>query len=122
MHRWIARYLLLVALVGTFGPLVRAATTAPPHACCVRKALHHCHDSVGAEAEQLEIRDAGCCGNSCNRAVVTLRWAHARCSAATSVAQNVEAYLGQSTAVSPKTKITSFQSTRGPPNTSIALS
>jgi hypothetical protein len=120
MHRWIARYLLLVALVGTFGPLARAATTAPPHACCVRKALHHCHDSGGLETEQLVIRGTDCCNHECCRAVTSARWAHARPSAAASFAQNVEAYLDRSTPVSPNTEVSSFQSARAPPLFSIA--
>jgi hypothetical protein len=120
MHRWIARFLLLVALGGTFGPLARAATTAPPHACCVRKPLHHCHASVGVETEQLVIRSADCCNHECCRAITGARWAHARLSAATSFTQSVEAYLDRSTPVSPTTEFSTFQSTRAPPRFSIA--
>jgi hypothetical protein len=120
MHRWIARFLLLVALLGPFGPLARAATTAPPHACCVRKALHHCHDSVALETEQLVIRGAACCNHECCCAVTSARWAHARSSAATSFAQNVEAYLDRSTPASPNTEFSTFQSARAPPYFSIA--
>src|SRR5712671_1564076 len=120
MHRWIARYLLLVALVGTFGPLARAATTAPPHACCVRKALHHCHDSVGLKTEQLVIRDSGgCCNNSCRRAVVTIRWAHAP-TAGISWARRSEPYRNQSSTASQSTIRSHFHSSRAPPYSSIS--
>jgi len=119
MHRWIARFLLLVALVGTFGPLALGATTAPPHACCVRKALHHCHDSAGLETEQLVIRDSGCCNNNSSRAVVTIRWAHAP-TAGISWARRSEPYRNQSSTASPSTIRSHFQSSRAPPYSSIS--
>jgi len=118
MHRWIARFLMLVALVGTFGPLVRAATAAPPHACCVRKALHRCHDS-DLETEQLVIRAADCCNNNCGRAVVTSRWAHAP-TPGISCTQRSEPYRSQSSIAAPRTICSHFQSTRAPPYYSIA--
>jgi hypothetical protein len=51
MRRLTARLLLLFALAGTFVPPALAATAAPPHACCIRKAAHQCHGS-GPEADQ----------------------------------------------------------------------
>jgi hypothetical protein len=123
MHRLTARLLLFFALVGNLAPLVLAATT-PAHACCVRKAVHHCHDSLDSEqvseAGQLTIRDAGACNHDCCRAVTTARWAHAQPPAAISFAQQVEAYLDQSNPVSPSTEPTSFESTRAPPHLSRA--
>jgi hypothetical protein len=124
MHRLIARFLLLVALVGNLAPLALAAAASPPHACCVRKAVHHCHDSVASdqiqEAGQPVIRGTSCCNHDCCRALTTSRWAQAQQPTATSFAQNVEAYLGQSIPVSPTTAVSSFQSTRAPPHISIA--
>jgi len=114
MHRLIARFLLLVALVGNFAPLALAATAAP-HACCVRKAAHRCHDSLAAQAGQLVIHDAACCHHDCCRAVTTARWAHAQSPASAPFVQNVEAYLGQSNPVLSNMEVPRFQSTRAPP-------
>jgi hypothetical protein len=111
MHRLIARFLLLVALAANLGPLASAIGAAPLHACCIRKA-HQCHDS---ESEQLIIRDASCCSHDCGRAITTSQWAQAQPLAAAAFAQDVNAYLSESTQVSPNTEALSFQSTRGPP-------
>jgi hypothetical protein len=121
MHRLIAKFLLLVALVGNLGPLALAATAAP-HACCIRKAVHHCHDSLASPSEtgKLVIREAYNCNHDCCRAVTTARWAQAQPSAAASFVQNIEAYLGHSNPVSPSTEPASFQSTRAPPHLSVA--
>jgi hypothetical protein len=121
MHRQIAKSLLFVALVGNFVPLALAATAAP-HACCIRKAVHHCHNSLASPSEtgQLVIREASNCNHDCCRAVTTARWAQAQPSAAASFVQNIESYLGQYHPVSPSTEPTSFQSTRAPPQFSVA--
>jgi hypothetical protein len=123
MQRLIARFLLLTALVGNLAPLSLAAS-ARPHACCIRKAVHRCHDSGVSEgfseAAQLVIRDSSTCNHDCCRAVTTAQWAHARPTASTSRAQIVEAYLGQSNPASPNTEVFGFQSTRAPPIFSIA--
>jgi len=121
--RTIARFLLLMALVANFAPLALVAATAAPHACCVRKAAHRCHDSLvseqaskqASEAGQLIIHDAACCNHDCCRALTTARWAHAQSPASASFMQNVEAYLGQSTPVTPNREVSRFQSTRAPP-------
>jgi hypothetical protein len=119
MQRLIARFLLLAALVGNLAPLALAATAAP-HACCIRKAAHHCHDPLTSEqlseSGQLVLRDAPNCNHDCCHAVTTARWAHAQSSASTPFVQNVEAYLGASNPVSPTTVPASFQSTRAPPS------
>jgi hypothetical protein len=123
MHRLIARSLLLVALVGNFAPLALAATAAP-RACCIRKTVHHCHDSLGhdslasapiSDSGQLVIRDVGTCNHDCCRAVPTDRWAQAQPPAAASFVRHVEAYLGQSNPVFPNAGLFRFQSTRAPP-------
>jgi hypothetical protein len=120
MHRWIARFLLLVAFAGNLAPLALAATAAPPHACCVRKAVHPCHNSLAAETGQLVIRASDCCNHNCGRAVIPVRWARAQPPVATSFAQDVEAYLRQLSPASPNTELCRFQSTRAPPHFSIA--
>jgi len=115
MHRWIAKFLLSAALVGNFGPLAQAAMAAPPHACCVRKSVHHCHDSLSSKTEQPAIRDAGCCANRCGHAAITIRWAHTP-AAGTSWAQTAESYVGRSIAAHLDSPNTRFESTRAPPH------
>jgi hypothetical protein len=119
MHRLTARFLLLFALAGTFAPLALAATAAPPHACCLRKAAHQCHGS-GPETDQRAIQDTGCCNHDCGRAVTTSQWAHAQPLATTFTAQIIEARLAESRPDSPITKLFSSRSTRAPPQVSIA--
>jgi hypothetical protein len=65
MHRLTARFLLLLALVGNLAPLALAATAPPPRACCLRKGVHSCHDSLASDSGQLVIRDASCCDHDC---------------------------------------------------------
>jgi hypothetical protein len=124
MHRLTARLLLFFALVGNLAPLALAATAAPPHACCVRKTAHHCHDSLASESVsetgQLVIRDANCCNGDCGRAVTTAQWAHAQSPAGAFDAPPVETHLSQLDLVSPNAKFCRFASTRAPPHFSIA--
>jgi hypothetical protein len=124
MHRLTARLLLFFALVGSLAPLALAATAAPPHACCVRKAVHPCHDSLASESVsetgQLVIRDANCCNGDCGRAVTTAQWAHAQSLAGTFDAPPVETHLGQPYLDSPNAKVFRFESTRAPPQFSLA--
>src|ERR1035438_1129938 len=75
MHRLTARLLLFLALAGSLAPLA-LAVTAPTHSCCLRKGIHHCHDSLASESGQPVIQDASCCRGDCYRAVTTARWAH----------------------------------------------
>jgi hypothetical protein len=118
MRRLTARFLLLFALVGTFAPLALAATAAPEHACCLRKGVHQCHGSV-PESDQRSIRDSCRYHNGC-RAVATSQWAHAQPSMIAPVAPNVEARIAESHTASPDAKRFSSQSTRAPPQISIA--
>jgi len=119
MQRLTARLLLLFALVGTFVPLALAATAAPPHACCIRKA-HHCHDSAVADSEQLAIRSAGCCDHDCGRAVATSQWAYPQPGLTAACAENVHARIAESQSSTPVANLYASQSTRAPPQISIA--
>jgi hypothetical protein len=118
MHRLTARILLFIALVGTLAPLALSAAT-PIRACCVRKAVHHCHGALASEqiseTGQLLVNDSSCCNHDCGRAVTAPQWAQAEPPAATTFAPNVEAYLSQSPQVDPNTELSRFQPTRGPP-------
>jgi hypothetical protein len=115
MHRLTARLLLLFALLGHLVPVAMASTAAPLHACCLRKGIHHCQDSLGVETEQPVIRDSSCCKGGCCRAVTTAQWAHAQPVATAIFAPNVEAYVGQSNSVSHHADVSRFQSARAPP-------
>src|SRR5215831_18486216 len=73
MQRLTARLLLLFALAGTFVPVAMQALASPPHACCLRKAVHRCHTQ--AASQDPVVSDAGCCHHDCCRAVTTAQWA-----------------------------------------------
>jgi len=119
MHRLTARLLLLLAFVGTLAPLALAATAAPEHACCLRKGVHLCHGSA-PESDQRSIRDASCCNHDGCRAATTSQWAHAQPTTTAAFVQDVEARIGESRTATPAAKRFSLQSTRAPPQTSIA--
>src|SRR5262249_47299073 len=76
MQRITARFLLLMALLGTVVPIAMQAKATPPHACCLRKGPHQCHESAAAHSERPVLRDAGCCNHNSGRAVTSSHWAH----------------------------------------------
>src|ERR1700683_5487125 len=114
MHRLTARLLLFFALVGSLVPVAVAATTSV-RACCLRKGVHHCQDSVASDSDQPVIRDASCCNRGCGRALTTHRWAQAQPLAVYSFARNVEAYLGRPSLISANREVSRYRSTRAPP-------
>jgi hypothetical protein len=58
MNRWTARVLLLLLLMGEFGPVALAISASAPHACCMRKPMRHSgHES----AFQSACQDHRCC-------------------------------------------------------------
>lgn len=118
MQRLTARLLVLFALVGNLLPLALAATSAPAHACCVRK-THHCHESASAEStvpesEQLSIRAAEC-GHECCRAATTSQWASLQAPASLITIQHVEARVADLHLAAPTVAPAASQSTRAPP-------
>jgi hypothetical protein len=117
MQRLTARLLLLFALVGTFVPLALAVTAAPPHACCLRKAAHQCH---GSDPDERAIRGNSCCNQNYRRAVTTSQWAHARSTLASLSLRTVEARLAKSRVQAPTNGLFASQSTRAPPQLSLA--
>jgi len=71
MHRLTARVLLVLLLVGLFVPVALAIAAAPPHACCVRKAMH------GRSSHDSEFNGPpGCCQHDCCRTLTVSHWAH----------------------------------------------
>jgi hypothetical protein len=117
MQRLIAQFLLLFALVGTFVPLSLAVTTAPPHACCVRKAVHQCH---GSESGQRTIGSTSCCSHDCGRAVATSRSVHVQSPLKLDGPLSLDTHIAESTSRAPVTILYASQSTRAPPQVSIA--
>lgn len=117
MQRLTPRFLLLFALIGTFVPLALAVTAAPPHACCLGKSVHRCH---GSDPDERVIRGNSCCNKNYNRAVITSQWAHPQSSLASFYVQTIESRLAQSRAEAPANELLSSQSTRAPPQLSIA--
>jgi len=123
MQRLTARFLLLFALVGTFVPLALAATAAPLHSCCLRKAAHQCHgvsNAAGNEADQRAIRGTGCCNHDCCRALTTSQSADAQPPLAPVFAPNVESYAAAPDSRKPTTNLFASQSARAPPRISLA--
>ena len=114
MYRLTAGLLLSFALVGNLAPLALAATSAQPHACCVRKA-HHCHDSAVLESDQFVIRDASCCNHDCCRAAISAPWAHPQSQAAALVLQPINANVAGVQPDAVANDSAEFQSTRAPP-------
>ena len=92
MRRLTARLLLLFALAGTFVPPALAATAAPPHACCIRKAAPQCHGSR-PEADQRTVHSTSCCNQGCGRGVTTSWSAYPESSLAVAVADHVDVRL-----------------------------
>ena len=117
MQRLTARFLLLLALVGTFVPLALAVTAEPPHACCLRKSAHQCH---GSDPDERAIRGNSCCKQNYSRAVTTSQWAHPQSSLASLSAQIIEAHISHSRAEIPVSSPFSSQSARAPPQLSLA--
>jgi len=73
MHRLTARLLLVFLLVGTFAPVALAVSSAPPpHACCMRKAMHH------DEAPQTELRSVDNGHHNCCGPLTVAHWAQPR--------------------------------------------
>src|SRR5271169_1905152 len=121
MHRLTARLLLFLALAGNLVPLAPAATAAPPHACCLRKGVHHCQDSLTPESEQLVIRDASCRNRDCRRAVTTAQWAYAQPKSIAFILPAITARLTGTEPNSPSNASAEFESSRAPPVRSSSL-
>jgi hypothetical protein len=119
MQRLTARLLLLLTLGGTVIPLALAATTAPPHACCLRKA-HKCHDSTASESNQLALRSTGCCNQDCCHAVTTSQSACPQPGITSAFAQNVDLHTPGLRSSAPAAALIASQSTRAPPQVSLA--
>ena len=115
-----ARFLLSFAIGGAFVPLVLAAATAPPHACCIRQAAHQCHGSFAA-TDQRAVRDTSCCRQDCCRAVRTSYSAPPQPRLASVLARHLNARILDFRAEASAAELLASQSPRAPPQVSIAL-
>jgi len=115
MHRLTAKILLLFAFVGTLAPLALTLTGPPQHACCVRKGLHHCNESDGADSSRLLISGAGCCNGDCCRAVPTARRAYAHTGMNVLYERHIRARADQPDQISLHAEVLELHSSRAPP-------
>lgn len=119
VHRLTAKLLLLFAVLGNIVPAVQAAIPAPAHACCLRKAPHHCHESTNPDSSHLVIRGTGCCGHECCRAVTIAQWAYPPPRGVSFSKRAPSARVAERILDSPPTELSSSQSSRAPPKSSI---
>jgi hypothetical protein len=99
--------------------MVLAAVAPQPHACCVRKTVHKCHDSgasgVASDPKGLVIRDASCCDHNCCRALALPNWTDGRPRNSVIVLQIVDARVVLREPQLPPAASTEFRATRAPP-------
>lgn len=119
MHRRIAKFLLLFAVMGNLAPVALAISAPAPHACCVRKPLHHQREAAVA-AEQLALQSSQCCNHDCCRAVSTARWAQAQSPIGAFFAGSSVRALDLRHPAFVSTGILGFQPSRAPPHSAIA--
>ena len=120
MQRITARFLLLIALLGTVVPMAMQAKAAPPRACCLRKAPHHCHETSQAQPEQPVLQDAGCCNHNCCRAVTSSQWAHPLPSLTPATARDATGHGISDHFGGPLSVCSSFLHSRAPPASVLA--
>src|ERR1700741_4135301 len=120
MQRFTARFLLLIALVGTFVPLAMQGKAAPSRACCRRQAAHHCHESAETNPNDSVASQTGCCNHDCCHAVTSSQWAHPLpCLTAVSVQDAAAGEIGDQ-ADEPSSACFSFLHSRAPPVSPLA--
>jgi len=114
MQRWTARLLLLFALAGNFLPVALAGTTAPTHACCLRKA-HKCHSLASTGSEPSVQSHGSCCDHECCRALTKSQWAHALAKHALIAIHQVALHRVESPDSAPASHFSPHKSSRAPP-------
>jgi hypothetical protein len=119
MRRLTASLLLLFALLGNFVPAALAAIPATTPKCCLRKNVHHCHNSAAAAEGELAFTSTSCCSHDCCRAATPVQWAHPEAANRVSSAQPVEIYFAQIHPTNLSREAPVFFSTRAPPRVSI---
>ena len=120
MNLRIARFLLLLTLLGNLAPVALAIAAPAAHACCIRKSVHPCHESAIATSQTSVLRSADCCNHDCCRGVTTARWAYAQSPISPHHKDIVEKYSRSSAAAYVRAAARGSQLTRGPPHSSLA--
>jgi len=122
MHRLTARFLLLFALAGNLAPVALAASRSaqPQHACCVRKGIHHCHDSATADSAAPAIHSTDCCANhDCCRVSTVARWAYLTAPTALLVSRFAEPFVAAPQIDSANPILVASVPIRAPPHSPI---
>ena len=114
MHRFTARFVLVLLLVGIFAPVGLAISAPAPHACCMRKAMH-------ASPHQTEFNPPpSCCNHDCCRPLTVSHWAHVTTKLA-ALSRPVSVSLRSHTSsFNPASVVDRSHSGRAPPQFSIA--
>jgi hypothetical protein len=115
MHRQTARLLLVLLLVGVFVPVALAISATPPHACCMRKAMH---DRASHNAEFQA--PPGCCQHDCCRPLIVSQWAHLTARACAPVTPASATLQSERQAIHYATSVNHAHSGRAPPQFSMA--
>jgi hypothetical protein len=120
MNLRIARFLLLLTVMGNLAPAALALAAPATHACCLRKSAHPCHESATTTAEHSVLRSADCCNHDCCRGVTTARWAYAQSPVSAQHQHIAENYSLSSDPRFLLAAIRGLQLTRGPPPSPLA--
>ena len=113
MNRWTARVLLLLLLMGTFGPVALAISASTPHACCMRKPMRHSgYESV---FQSVSHEDHRCC-----TPLASTHWAQAATVLRVHVTPAATVLNSGIPQAAPKRHVERSLSARAPPQFSVA--
>jgi len=132
MHRWTAKFLLLVMLVPVCGPLALARVAQPETMHCMRHPLQqtahavepamHCHHgmapSPATETPEKSFRSLDCCcqNHDCCRGLKTSEWARPASNLLSCVSLLIEPAPVPQLAARFSADFTGQESTRAPPS------
>jgi hypothetical protein len=115
MQRLVARFLLILVLVGVLAPVGLAATLPNPHACCKR------HPMADAAASGVQIVNMqigalpACCNHDCCRSMTISQWANVARPATRQYAFLLSPSLPDLQVGSPAAAMGNTHSSRAPP-------
>src|SRR6266571_7786001 len=113
MNRWIARVLLLLLLMGTFGPVALAISASAPHACCMRKPMRRSgHENA---FQSVSHHDHRCC-----TPLASTHWAQAETVRRVHVTLPATVLNLGTPPAAPKRHVERSLSVRAPPQFSVA--
>lgn len=120
MNLRIAKFLLLLTVMGTLAPAALAIAAPATHACCRRKSVHRCRESASTTADRSVLRSADCCNHDCCRGVTAARWAYTHSAVGTPHQDAAKNCPHSGDAVFAIAAIRGSQLTRGPPLCTLA--